>query len=162
MSRLDFGSLFSYLTAIMENRLLDIIIEIAEIVRKRGGLPSDREELVDDFNKKGYSTEEIERAIQWTEGNLSENPSAPMRILSSSEKFHLTTDGYGTLLKLRNLGLLTDEHLELIIARSILLGEGPIDADGIRSMATVFLFDLRGSESKFSIYLDTETGQIEN
>ncbi|HDR91477.1 MAG TPA: DUF494 family protein, partial [candidate division Zixibacteria bacterium] len=101
-------------------------------------------------------------AIKWTESNLRSSRKAPVRVLSSFERMHLTTDGYGILIKLRNLGLLTDEHLELIMARSILLGEGLIDADSIRSMATVFLFDLKGTESKFSIYLDTESGQIEN
>lgn len=146
----------------MENRILDIIVEIAEIAKKQGSLPRDRRILAGEFSDKGYSSDEIDRAIKWAEGNLKSHARAPMRILSSFEKIHLTTDGYGALLKLRNLGLLTDEHLELIMARSILLGEGPIDAEGIRAMASVFLFDIRGGESKFSIYLDTESGQIEN
>ena len=146
----------------MENRLLEIIVKIAEIAKESGSMLPDKKQLARDFGDKGFSSEEIERAIEWAESNLKETSGAPVRILSSFEKMHLTTDGYGALLKLRNLGLLTDEHLELIIARSILLAEEPIDADGIRSMAAVFLFDLKGSESKFSIYLDTESNQVEN
>jgi len=146
----------------MENRLLDIIVEIAEMAKTLGAMPSDKAKLTDDFTDKGYSSEEIDRAIRWAEGNLKSSPKAPVRILSGFERMHLTTDGFGILIKLRNLGLLTDDHLELIIARSVLLGEGPVDADSIRSMATVFLFDLKGTESKFSIYLDTESGLIEN
>ena len=74
----------------------------------------------------------------------------------------MTTDGCGLLVRLRNLGLLTDEHIELIMARAMLLEELPVDAESVRNMATVLLFDLKNSRDGFSMYIDSETGDIEN
>jgi len=156
------SSLFIRILGGMENRLLEIVEKLAEKRYREGLLPVDRAAIEGEFVDMGYSTEEFGKAMDWAENNLSSPPNKSVRILSAYEKMHLTTSGYGALTKLRNLGLLTDEHLELIIARSILVGEGPIDAEGIRSIATVFLFDLRSGGSGFSIYLDSEIGLIEN
>lgn len=117
-----------------------------------------KKELLD----KGYSPEEIDHATSWAAERFKPNRGDSIRVLSPFERAQLTTDGCGLLLKLRNLGLLTDEHLELIIARAILLGESPIDAEGIRAMASVFLFDLKNQEQGFSLYIDSEASDVEN
>jgi len=142
--------------------MLDIVMLLAEKARNDPQYLANTKKAKDELLKEGYGPDEAEHGIRWTASKLKLPSSKSIRVLSPYERLQLTTDGCGLLLKLRNLGLLTDEHLELIIARSILLGEGPIDADGIRAMATVFLFDLKNQESGFSIYIDSDGGDIEN
>ena len=142
--------------------MLDIVVILAERFRRDRELFCSPEDIRGELIDGGYIPEDVDRAIQWASSRLEYPVGGSIRILSAYERSQLTTDGCGLLLKLRNLGLLTDEHLELIIARSVLLGEGPIDAEGIRSIAMVFLFDLRNQEDGFSIYLDSDGGDVEN
>lgn len=142
----------------MKNRLLDIVVLLAEKARNNAGFWADTQKYKEELVHAGYSPEDIERGFVWLDERFRHNSSNSLRILSSYERSQLTNDGCGQLLKLRNLGLLTDEHLEIIIARSVLLDEGPLDAECIRSFASALLFDLRGSDSEFSIYLDSNPG----
>ena len=48
------------------------------------------------------------------------------------------------------------------MARALLLGEGPIDAESIKNMATVLLFDLEAGEPGFPFYIDSSGGDLEN
>ncbi|RKZ31985.1 hypothetical protein DRQ36_00125 [bacterium] len=146
----------------MEDRMLDIVVILAERFRRDRKLFSNPKSIRDELIERGYMPEDIDRAIQWASNSLEYPVGNSTRILSAYERSQFTSDGCGLLLKLRNLGLLNDEHLELIIARSILMDEGPIDAEGIRSMAMIFLFDLKNHESGFPIYLDSGGGDIEN
>ncbi len=142
--------------------MLNIVVELVEKHYREGVSLGDGEAFHTELAGKGYTPEEIDRALSWIARKFKAPRSGSLRIFSPFEKSELTTDGHGVLLKLRNLGLLSDEHIELIMARSILLGEGPIDAEGIRSIATVLLFDLKEGSSGFSLYIDTGTDQIVN
>lgn len=142
----------------MQNQILDIVIKLAEMVHK------DSEILKSEGVKRGlmdqnYSIEDIENAMGWVNEKLVTDPDRPFRILSDYERSLFTNRGHGFLIKLRNLGLLTDDHLELIIARSALMGDGPLDIDSIRAIAVLLLFDLNGHNEDFSIYLDLDDKQ---
>jgi len=150
-----------YFIKIMKNRLLDIVVMLAEKARDSANFWDEKQRYKEELMRAGYSPEDIERGFVWFSERFKQTRSLPMRLLSSYERSHLTSDGCGQLLKLRNLGLLTDEHLEMIIARAIILEEGPIDAEDIRSFATAILFDMKGA-SEFPIYLDSTVGDKPN
>jgi uncharacterized protein Smg (DUF494 family) len=146
----------------MENMLLDIVIYLAEKAQSDSAILVNPKNAREVLVKAGFPPEDVENAIGWAKERLAGKKINSIRILSPYERAQLTTDGCGLLIRLRNLGLLTDEHLELIIARSILLGEGRMNADDIRAFATAFLFDLRNQNNAFSIYIDSNTGDKAN
>ena len=112
--------------------------------------------------EKGYPPDVVDRALEWAIKRLPKIVNGAIRVFSTYERNQMTTNGCGLLVRLRNLGLLTDEHIELIMARAMLLEELPVDAESVRNMATVLLFDLKNSRDGFSMYIDSETGDIEN
>ncbi|GEM_PF-2168534 len=149
----------------MNNRLLDALMIVAESVyRAEAGTCFAPDETKKNLLEQGFSQDEAEKAVGWVSDRITtfRKGRKPLRVLSSFERVHLTTEGSGLLLKLRNLGLLTDEHIELIIARALLLDELPIDGESIRNMAFVLLFDLKNNRDGFSMYIDSDKSDVAN
>jgi uncharacterized protein Smg (DUF494 family) len=146
----------------MKNRLLDAVIFLVESSMKNRTEPPDHHAIKSAMIEKGYPLDVVDRALEWAIKRLPEIGNGAIRVFSTYERAQMTTDGCGLLMRLRNLELLTDEHIELIMARAMLLEELPVDAESVRNMATVLLFDLKNSRDGFSMYIDSETGDIEN
>ncbi|HHS50000.1 MAG TPA: DUF494 family protein [candidate division Zixibacteria bacterium] len=147
----------------MNNRLLDALIIVAESARRSSDFVAESRQVEEELLDKGFSEDEIDKAIRWVADRLPKKKSKPsLRVLSNFERIYMTTEGSGLLMRLRNLGLLTDEHIELIIARALLLDELPIDEESVRNMAFVLLFDLKNHRDGFSMYIDSDDNQVEN
>ncbi|MCK5833358.1 DUF494 family protein [bacterium] len=148
----------------MNNRLLEVLILVAEALQQSNDASlALSEQTRNELIEKGFTNDEVQNAIHWIGERLPLNKGKrAIRVLSNFERIHLTTKGSGLLLKLRNLNLLTDEHIELIIARALLLNELPIDAESVRNMAFVLLFDLKNHHDGFSMYVDSDKNDLEN
>ena len=113
----------------MKERIVEILIYImSEMQANKGIADIDLGDLKD----KGYTQSEIGAAFSWLYDNMKMSEvgvsyeSVPgkgsRRVLHEVEKQMLSTEAQGYIIQLRELGLLDDRDLELVIERVVLSG----------------------------------------
>jgi uncharacterized protein Smg (DUF494 family) len=98
---------------------------------------------------RGYSPEEIEQAIFWftsrgdgfSEEEIEPKVSRTVRVLSEWERLSLSSECYGFLLRLLNLGIIGNEQFEKIITRSIPIGPEKIHLNEVKAIACSVIFN---------------------
>ncbi|HCV43340.1 MAG TPA: hypothetical protein DGH68_07635 [Bacteroidetes bacterium] len=113
----------------MKERIVEILMYIMSEIQSENGI-ADID--VGDLRNKGYTQSEISAAFSWLYDNMKLNEvgithqGAPAdgsrRVLHEVEKQMLSTEAQGYLIQLRELGLLDDRDLELVIERVIMSG----------------------------------------
>ena len=136
----------------MTEKIVDILIHILTEAR-RLNKPIGEIELTG-LEQKGYSQTEITSAYDW----LVERPYIQMkkskveaardgtsfRILHDAEKMVISPEAFGYLLQLKELQIVSDLELELVIER-VLLGESDhCDISTMQMIVTSVLFDPSG------------------
>jgi len=120
---------------------MDLMVLVAEMSRG-----SDRQhiELDKELTRRGYSADEIGHAVSC----LSSRPTlriAPraqsLRVLSEFERMSLSTEAYGYLYRLQNLGLLDARQFETVVARAIPMGGDKVGLEDVKSLAYAVIFD---------------------
>ncbi len=101
--------------------------------------------------QKGYTQEEIITAFTWLQDRLrsdvkflevaSKQQSTSFRILHSAEKFVIPPEAFGYLIQLRQLNIITEAELELVIERSMLSGFEQLTVDEIKAIVASIVFD---------------------
>ncbi len=145
-------------------RLIDLVVRVAELSHKHEKAYWDLEA---ELSTEGYSDDEIAEAIHWfsnrgesgdTTGRTG-SPPRSQRILSDWERFSLSPDCYGFLLRLRNLGILDDDSFERVLARCLPVGSEKVELVEVKAIAGSVLFNHEGSiEDELFGYLEEEIG----
>jgi len=103
-----------------------------------------------ELSAQGYTDSEISAALSWIlergeralthKGDIN---TESFRILHGLEWETISTDAWGLLLSYRNLGLLSNEDVEQIIERAMILsGEAAVDLEEIRAIIAVYVMNI--------------------
>lgn len=132
----------------MRERIIEIIVYL--ISELNHNHPIDKITF-DRLSDQGYSTTEISAAFSWLFdkihfGNHSINSeefakSLSMRFLNNAEKEIISPAIHGYLIQLYQLGLLSNEHLEMVIERAIATGYRDLSMGQVHSIIATILFD---------------------
>jgi uncharacterized protein Smg (DUF494 family) len=131
----------------VDKRIMEVINYISDnFLKKLEARESDKisgGELIEDLIKMGYKLFEINQAFELIfslpdiitpeEGEKAiKDLSKAMRVLSYMERFKLSLDAQGFLLQSRDLGLLTAEEFEDIVAQAMRSDSGEIGLGEIK------------------------------
>ncbi|MFO7189388.1 MAG: DUF494 domain-containing protein [Pseudomonadota bacterium] len=117
----------------------------------------DRATLRDELERAGFSTREVERALEWLE-ELSVDPertgmaptSRAIRIFDPREQARLDTDCRGYIMYLENIGIVSAAQRELVIDRLLALDARHIDIEQVKWVVLMVLFSQPGEENAYS------------
>ncbi len=130
----------------MLSRLMDLVVLVAEIAQDNDRSYTD---LDQELLTRGYNQDEIDRAVVWyttrsevPEGEeIIQHGKSSFRVLSQWERMSLSSECYGYLLRLLNLGIVDGDHFEKIIARSIPVGPEKVQLNDVKEIACSVLFN---------------------
>lgn len=126
----------------MWTRMMDLVVLVAEMSRR-----ADRThiEFGKELSSRGYSSDEIEHAVFWfssrSESSLDGRRGRTTRVLSEFERMSLSTEAYGYLYRLQNLGLVDARQFETIVARAIPVGADKVNLEDVKVIAYSVIFD---------------------
>ena len=157
----------------MRERVLAIVNLIAQYVLGAEDAPISEQELVAELLSVGYKAEEIDDAFSWMEA-VALRPKEPeddeislinptsYRIFSSQEEHHLSREARGFLVKVRAMGLLSDEAEEEIIDRALRSAEDPINELEIKLITIMTLLSRSNSlwSREIDCFLDNDWARI--
>ncbi|MFC1475310.1 DUF494 family protein [Candidatus Zixiibacteriota bacterium] len=135
----------------MRNKILEIVIFLMDYMRDNydnDGASDDASHALKDL---GYSEYEIDSAYDWFldqfnpvgEQHYSEFPgkNSSSRVLTETERIFINAESYGFLLKLLHHHLITDEQLEKIIERIMIIAlDKKVTIDQIKMIASSVIF----------------------
>lgn len=144
-------------------RLMDLVVLVAELSQSRDASYHD---LDKELTRRGYTTEEIEQAVFWYSSrgdDLGRDRIAPVdpravRVIGEFERISISSDCYGYLMRLLNLGIMDLEQFERAIARAIPVGPEKMELNDIKAIAcsVVFNRDLGDVEEEFLDQFDDD------
>lgn len=157
----------------MRERVLAIVNLIARYVLGANDAPISEQELVDELMSVGFDPEEINDAFNWMESTALElfslQPAeltlqAPetYRIFSREEQQALSSEAIGFLIRLRSMGLASDDALEDIIERSMRGAEDSLNLQEVKIIAAMTLLS-RGDtlwQREIDCLLDNDWARI--
>ena len=137
----------------MNERLIDIIIWVMAQLNSNSIEQADIYSLIE----QGYTDKEISTAVSWITDKAESMPFSGThklqkkdkhvyRFLSSEEKDLFTKDALAKIQQLQALGLITNEHLDMMIYRAFLFGIREINADMVKQYIAIFMFDAPSAE----------------
>ncbi len=156
----------------MGERILEIVIYFMRHLEENNGRLDGLKQMAEDLRSQGFTDNEINSAYLWVleqfyqpefvvEGKKTNYSGSYHRILSDYERDHFTTNGYGTLIQMRKLGVIDDNQIEMIIERAILGPNGKLGAAAVRNLAWSFLVDsAQEGLSDFDIYGTEQNGDL--
>lgn len=125
----------------MQEKIVEILVYL--IGELRNNIPINDIDL-SVLSKKGYSATEISTAFNWLFEKISDGeniitdtaPSSPHshRVLHDAERAVINAEAYGYLIQLRELGLITEMDIEVIIDRVMMSGYAAIDLQEVKTM----------------------------
>lgn len=134
----------------MRERVLAIVNLIAQYVLGAEDTPISEQELMAELMSVGFEADEIHDAFSWME-TIALQPQSesaivtPLmdlptyRVFSNQEQLKLTTEARGFLVKVRTMGLLSDEAQEEVIDRALRSAEDPINEQEIKLITILTL-----------------------
>ena len=140
----------------MRERVLEIVNLIAQYVLGAKDTPISEQELMAELISVGFDADEINDAFSWMETVALQPQTEPTlmaplmnlptyRIFSDQEQQQLTTEARGFLVKVRTMGLLSDEAQEEIIERALRAAEDPINEQEIKLITILTLLSRSNS-----------------
>lgn len=132
-------------------RIMEIIVHVISELRNARSM----EEIdMDALQRRGYTEAEISVAVSWlvqrmeeVSGNAETQPDVfaqPLR--TSFRTFHqaelhlFTKEALGELVQLQTLGIITAEHIESIVERSFMFGEGNVGKAELYAIISELIF----------------------
>ncbi len=139
----------------MQNRIIEVLMQIAEHLHNHPQDKSDVQEMTKTLTDQGYTPEEINAALVWLfqmmrpaladirseEKEYSQPLIKTIRILNDFENLILSTEAYGYLIQLRELGLIGNEQTESVMERALMSGSTEIGLEDMRMISASVLFD---------------------
>lgn len=142
----------------MDHRIIDILVYLAKQFQNNSfGSTKDTdfniEFVVESLQDEGYSQTEIDSALSWYFENekvrpqfhasfVNQNPARALRILHPIERVLINPEAYGFLVQIQQLGLISNDQLELIIDKSLSSG-WEIDLPLVKAITSVVLLDTK-------------------
>ena len=135
----------------MRNKILEIVIFLMDYMRDNLESDSATDDASIVLKEMGYSEHEIDTAYGWFMDQFSPigeqhfaefpNHTTSSRVLTDIERMFINSESYGFLLKLLHHRLITDEQLEKIIERIMLISlDDKITIDQIKMIASSIVF----------------------
>lgn len=147
----------------MKESVLDVLrylfehVMVADSEEERG-----RDELRAELVAAGFSEAEVGRAFDWLDALIEDRPivasasaNAAQRVLSARERERLSTDAWGSLLKLEQVGVLDASRREMVLDRVEALDGEALAASDLKWVALLVLFAQPDQEAACS-YLESE------
>lgn len=136
----------------MYERIVEIIVFVVSELKQNKPI---NEIDVSELEKKGYTSTEISTAFSWIADRLElaekfVKPEAyinkeSFRVLHDGEKDLFTTEALGEMLQLYSLGLLSNEHIELLIEHTLSYGYNQIDSYHLKMFVANIMFNSQTS-----------------
>ena len=148
----------------MTERVVEILVYIMSEIRDGRPAPNHLEIISRDLQQRGYTENEISSAFSWLyERCQIDNEEivrlagptleGSFRVLHDLERIVISPEGYGYLLQLKHLGILSDAEIEQTIERAMMLGATRLSEAAIKSLVASTLFNLEGaSEGSFFVF----------
>lgn len=138
---------------IMYERIIEIIVFVmTELNQNKKITEIDLQTLSD----LGYTKEEISTAFSWLADRIELAdqlisvfaPSSPksFRIFNENERDLFTMEAFGEILHLNAIGLLSNQHIEQIIERAVLLGLTKVDSTQLKNFIAVNIFQIQNTQ----------------
>jgi len=126
----------------MTTRLIDLVVLVAEMNHADGPAIARIER---ELSRRGFSAREIEDAMYWyasrdDDADRVERIGPGLRVLSEFERMSLSTECYGYLLRLLNLGIVGLEMFEQIVTRAIPVGPEKVALNDVKAIACDMIF----------------------
>jgi Smg protein len=132
----------------MHEKIVEILVYLISELRKN---PSIGDIDLTVLSQKGYSSSEISTAFNWLYEKISKGdatitdtaPSSPHshRVLHEAERSVISSEAYGYLIQLRELGLITELDIEVIIDRIMMSGYLSVNIEEIKFMVVALLME---------------------
>jgi len=140
----------------LRERVLAIVNLIATYVLSSEQSPISEQELIEKLLSVGYQVDEIDDAFSWmasnalrpaTDGPKSVEPftDPTYRIFSPQERQAFTPDALGLMVRLRSMGIVSDDSLEEILQRAAQQTEGPVGLQDIKLVTAIVLLSRSSS-----------------
>lgn len=140
----------------MQERIVEILIFVLNEVRKTN--KSVGEIDLSELEQQGYTQAEISTAFSWLSNHLSTGreswseiairPRGSFRMLHRAEQFIISPEAYGYLIQLRELRIISEQEMEMVIERAMLSGFERLSATEMQAIVASVLFDGESSESQ--------------
>jgi len=134
----------------MGDRILEIVVHLMDHLRDHHGEFGEMDDLVLELKGLGYTDGEISSAYSWVmeRFDITDNTYYSQfpdqhhsnRILTHYERYQLTTEAYGFLIKLLHHELIDDEQFESVLERSTLFSPKPVTIDQVKLIASAVVF----------------------
>lgn len=157
----------------MRERVLAIVNLIAQYVLGSDDAPVSEQELMVELMSVGFNADDINAAFSWietvglqTQAASESDPSLmnlpTYRVFNHQEQLALTTEARGFLVKIRTMGLLSDEAQEEIIERAIHSAEDQINEQEIKLITILILLSRSNNLwlREIDCFLDNDWKQI--
>ncbi len=136
----------------MKERIVEILSHImSEIQAHKGFADID----VGDLRNQGYSQLEISAALNWLYDNLQLHEADTIhegrpaegsrRVLHEVEKQMLSVEAQGYLIQLRELALVDDRDLEMILERAVMSGYEKLSPAELQEIVAAVLLSKKGN-----------------
>jgi uncharacterized protein Smg (DUF494 family) len=130
----------------IENKVIDIIIYLAQYAKSNQGKVGDLVKVFKNLIELGFSEEEIKKAYLWflnkpeKFSKLENEKSNLCGWLKGFKEEYFTSESYGFLYQIEELGLLDRKEIEILISKSMVLGKEKVDLETIKNLANLLFF----------------------
>lgn len=139
----------------MNERVVEILIYIMSAIRKNHNVTHKLDLLSDNLIQQGYSESEISSAFTWLLDRLNheseelierQSPTlkSSFRHLHEVERAVISTESYGYIIQLVELGIVDNMDVEQVLERALMLGTSEVEVNDIKSIVAAMLL---GSEA---------------
>lgn len=139
----------------MKQKIIEILVQIMSEMQVTHRI-SDID--LGELKSRGYTQTEITEALSWLYTNLEVNDGmvtmpAPCgtgsrRVFHEVEKSAFSIDSQGYLIQLRELGLLDDRDIEVVIERALQTGYDRLSIEEVKEIVTAMLFGKGGMSNR--------------
>ncbi|MCG8608809.1 DUF494 family protein [bacterium] len=135
----------------MSERVVEILIYIMQEIRKDTTDSKHLRVISKDLLKKGYTESEISSAFSWLLTRVrseseeivpNQGPSLKrsFRMLHEIEHSVVSTEAYGYIIQLKELGIISDTDVENILEKAVMLSSSRVKVEDIKSIVASLLF----------------------
>jgi len=134
----------------MNERVVEILIYIMSEIRRNQSVSTKLDILSQDLIQKGYTETEISSALTWLLDRMNQESEevlqdiAPafrdsFRHLHEIERSIISTEAFGYLIQLRELGIIDEMDFEQILERALMLGVAHVSEVDMKSVVASIL-----------------------
>ena len=137
----------------MQEKIIEIIVFLINEMRSNKRLGDIDLRILSD---RGYTQNEISTAFSWLFDKINmgesilidEEPNVPhsQRVLHEAERMVIAPEAHGYLIQLRELGLMDDATVEIVIDRIMMAGFNRVGLSEMKMLVASILFDYDDSD----------------